>query len=66
MSALSPIAEAVSSQSQESPVNRALLAMFTVIGGGVFRALGYSLGYGVQGSRRVGRSVSRGSARRCR
>ena len=36
----------------ESRVSRALLAMFTVIGGGVFRALGYSLGYAVQGSRR--------------
>ena len=55
MSALPPIAETVSSQSQESPANRALLVMFTVIGGGVFRALGCTLGCGEHGSRRSGR-----------
>jgi hypothetical protein len=61
MSAFGGKADAVFAQSQESPVNRALLAMFTVIGGSVFRALGYTLGYAVHSSR-SGRPGSRGSA----
>ncbi|MFY9757624.1 MAG: hypothetical protein WAK37_16935 [Pseudolabrys sp.] len=50
MSAFGGKAEAVFAESQESPVNMALLAMFTVGLRRRVRAAGYTVGYAMHGT----------------